>query len=254
MNLKRIIPVLLIENKGLVKTIRFDKRSYVGDPINAVKIFNDKEVDELILLDISANPEGRNPDIAMIRDIAGECFMPLCYGGGIKSLENIRQVLFVGVEKVCMNTAAIENPSFVESAAAQFGSSTIVVSVDAKKNLMGKYQVCSYGGRKKTNIELLAYVKEMEKRGAGEIMINSIDQDGAMNGYDLKMIRQVCDAVNIPVIACGGAKEISDFKCAIENGASAAAAGSMFVFNGKHRAVLISYPSPEELKSIRFGA
>lgn len=247
----RVIPVLLLKDGGLVKTLKFEKPKYLGDPINAVKIFNEKEVDELVLLDISATLERREPNYDLIRDIASECFMPLSYGGGITELEQIRRLLEIGIEKVVLNTAALVKPNFVADAAKAFGSSTIVVSVDVRKNIWGKYEVFSKSGTLNSKETPVDVARKMESMGAGEIFLNAIDRDGTMSGYDITLIRAVSGGVMLPVVACGGAGGLNDFKVAVEEGkASAVAAGSMFVFHGVHRAVLISYPSPQELKSV----
>lgn len=245
----RVIPCLLLKNAGLVKTVRFKDPTYVGDPINAVKIFNDKEVDELIFLDIAATVERKKPQLTLLARIAGESFMPFSYGGGIRSVDEIRDILRLGVEKVCINSQAVENPPFIQDAARVFGSSTIVVSLDVKKSFLGKYEVVIHGGRKRTRLDPVQHARFMEKMGAGELMVNSVDRDGTMAGYDLDLIKRVSEAVSIPVIACGGAGRISDFGEAVKKGgASAVAAGSLFVFHGKHRAVLISYPSIKDIR------
>jgi cyclase len=246
----RVIPVLLLKNAGLVKTQKFKNPKYVGDPINAIKILNEKEVDELIFLDITASKEHKKPNLKLLNEIATECFMPLCYGGGIKTIEDIKNIISCGVEKVSLNTIAIENPDFVKSASDIFGSSTIVVSIDVKKNFWGKKIIYSYSGTKSTGLDPISFAVEMQKKGAGELLINSIDKDGMMNGYDYELIKQISKEVDIPVIACGGAGELKHLKEAINAGASAVAAGSMFVFHGKHRAVLINYPSQVELQNL----
>lgn len=249
MKIPRVIPVLLLKNAGLVKTIRFKNPTYVGDPLNAVKIFNEKEVDELIFLDITATPENKKPPLKFLAEVAGECFMPLCYGGGVSSIEEIKQITKVGVEKVCINTAAVKNPQFIAEAADRFGSSTVVVSLDIKKNFLGKYQVYINGGRENSGKDPVRTAVLMAQKGAGELMINSIERDGTMKGYDLELIKKISSEIDIPVIACGGAGKTEDFRLAVkEGGASAVAAGSMFVFHGKHRAVLINYPGQKELK------
>ncbi len=251
MALKRIIPCLLLRDNGLVKTVRFKKSTYIGDPINAVKIFNEKEVDELVFLDIDATKEKKEPPYSFIQDIATECFMPFCYGGGITTIEQIRRIIASGAEKVCINTSAFTNPGFIQEAAKVFGSSTIVVSIDYKKNLFGKQFVFVKGGTKSTGKDPVSYAMEMEKLGAGELFLNSIERDGAMGGFDLETLRKVTDSVSIPVVVCGGAGELNHFKKAFKEGqASAVAAGSFFVFQGKKRGVLISYPNAEELKEI----
>jgi imidazole glycerol-phosphate synthase subunit HisF len=246
----RVIPCLLLRNKGLVKTINFKKPVYLGDPINVVKILNEKEVDELIFLDIMATLENREPLFDYMGEIASECFMPLGYGGGIKSLEDIRKILSVGIEKVVINSYAVENPAFIRQAADRFGSSTIVVSMDVRKSLWGKYEVYRHGGRKAAHLDALQWAMQVAQMGAGEIMLNSIDRDGTMQGYDLGLIKRVTASVDIPVVACGGAGNVQHLAQVVkEAGASAAAAGSMFVFQGKHRAVLISYPTQQELET-----
>ncbi|MFY7964197.1 MAG: AglZ/HisF2 family acetamidino modification protein [Chitinophagaceae bacterium] len=249
----RIIPILLLKNSGLYKTLKFADPKYVGDPINAIKIFNEKEVDEMAFLDISASRENKEPNFIMLQDIASECFMPLGYGGGIRTVEMIKEILNIGVEKAIINTQAIKNPNLIKDAAKYFGSSTIVVSIDAKKNFFGKYQVYINGGTEKINLDPVAWAKEVEKLGAGEIIINSIDQDGTLKGYDFELIKAVTSVVNIPVIAAGGASGMSDFVKAVkECHASAVAAGAHFVFQGKHRAVLITYPEQENIKKAFF--
>ena len=246
----RVIPCLLLKGQGLVKTINFSNPKYIGDPINAVKIFNDKEVHELVFLDITASPEKRSPRMDYISDIASECFMPLGYGGGIKTVKQAEDIFNLGVEKVIINTGAIENPSFIHELADLFGSQSIVVSIDVKKNFLGNYQTYTYGGKTKTQWDPVTWAKEAERLGAGEIFLNSIDRDGTMKGYDIPLIKSVSASVSIPVVACGGAGTVEDFGKAVNEGrASAAAAGSLFVYYGKHRAVLINFPNDEELKS-----
>jgi cyclase len=245
----RVIPCLLLRGQGLVKTVQFKDAKYIGDPINAIKIFNEKEVDELILLDILATVEQRRPPFKLISEIASECFMPLCYGGGICNLDDIAEIFNLGVEKIAINTYAINNPYFIKDAAGEFGSQSIVLAMDVKKNLLGEYEVLTQGGRKSTKLDPVRFAIEMEEMGAGEIFLNSIDRDGTMQGYDIELVKKVTEAVSIPVIACGGAGKLSDFAVVIkEGGASAVAAGSLFVFHGEERAVLISYPSVRELE------
>lgn len=246
----RVIPVLLLQDKGLIKTVKFDKPTYVGDPINAVKIFNDKEVDELIFLDIKASAHRRAPLMNVISSITNECFMPLCYGGGIENIDVMKRIYALGVEKIAINTSAQKNPGLIEEAARIFGSQSVVVSVDAKKNIFGKYEVFRCDGKNRTGVNPIRFAKQMEERGAGEIMLNSVDRDGTMKGYDLKLINDVSAAVKIPLIACGGAGKFEDFRQAIAAGAAAVAAGSMFVFYGPNRAVLINYPKRNELAGV----
>ncbi|CAB1063927.1 Imidazole glycerol phosphate synthase cyclase subunit [Olavius sp. associated proteobacterium Delta 1] len=244
----RVIPCLLLKNDGLVKTVKFKAPTYLGDPINIVKIFNEKEVDELVFLDITATLENRKPPFKKLSEIASECFMPVGYGGGIRSLDDIREILALGIEKVIINSYASENPNFIENASKLFGSQSIVVSIDVKKDYFGKYKVVTHSCIKRTKADPVKYAIDMQDMGAGEILLNSVDRDGMMKGYDIELIRTVSKAVTVPVIACGGAGKIDDFKEAVRNGgASAVAAGSFFVFQGRHRAVLISYPSYEEL-------
>lgn len=251
MAITRVIPVLLLKNGGLVKTTKFKDPKYVGDPLNAVKIFNDKEVDELIFLDTTATPDKRKPNLDFLREIAGECFMPLSYGGGIREVDEIKDILKVGIEKVILNTVALENADMVKNSVQKYGSSTICVSIDVKKNFWGKYEVWSHCGSNNTKIDPVKFAMEMDAIGVGELMVNSIDRDGGMAGYDLELIKNITAKVSMPVIACGGAGNISHFGQAVKQaGASAVAAGSMFVFHGKLKAVLISYPSQEELKGV----
>lgn len=243
----RVIPVLLIHNGGLVKSVKFKNYTYVGDPINAVKIFNDKEIDEIVILDIDASREKRPPNFQQIREITGEAFIPLAYGGGITSIEQVKQLFFEGVEKVILNTTAFQNPALITEAASVVGSQSVVVSIDVKKSLFGKYQVQVTNASVNTKEDPVSYAKRMEQLGAGEIFLNSVDRDGTYQGYDLELVQKVAGAVNIPVVACGGAAEMEDFYAAASKGASAVAAGSFFVFQRPHRAVLISYPSQQEL-------
>lgn len=245
----RIIPCLLLRNGGLVKTVKFRDPKYLGDPINIVRILNDKEVDELVFLDITATPEKRNPPLELLAQIAGECFMPLCYGGGVRDLATMRTLYGMGIEKIALNTAAVESPELIGSAAKEFGAQSVIVSIDVKKRFRGGYEVLTHGGRKRTGRDPVAHARAMEQAGAGEILLNSIDRDGTMTGYDLDLVRAVADAVSIPVVACGGAATLDDLAGVVnEAGASAAAAGSVFVFQGPHRAVLISYPSQERIR------
>lgn len=243
----RIIPSLLTRRGGLVKTKKFKEPTYVGDPINAVRIFNDKEVDELVFLDITATVEQKRPPIKLIAEIASECFMPVAYGGGIRNIDDVKEIVNLGIEKVVINSYAIENPQFISQAAEVVGSSSVVVSIDFKKSLFGKYEVYSHSGKVSAKTDVLTHALHMERMGAGELFLNSIDRDGMMSGYDVEIIKRVCEAVHIPVIVCGGAGTINHFSEAIKAGASAVAAGSMFVFQGPHRAVLISFPAQQEL-------
>lgn len=234
--------------------MKFKYPKYVGDPINVIRIFNEKEVDELIFLDISTEINKSSINWTMLKDISSECFMPLTYGGGVSSVEMIREILNVGVEKVSINSNAVKNPSLISKAAEYFGSSTVVVSIDVKKNIFGKNEVYINGGKENTKLDPVAWAKVVAQKGAGEIMINSIDCDGMMTGYDYNLIKQVANSVNIPVVACGGARGMLDFKKAIfECNASAVAAGACFVYQGKHRAVLITYPNRDQIQTDFLG-
>lgn len=244
----RVMPCLLLRNEGLVKTVKFNKYTYVGDPINAVRIYNDMEVDELVFVDILASSEGREPPYKLIEEIAGECFMPLSYGGGVRSVDQMRRLFSIGVEKVLVNTAAYENPDLLGEGASLFGCQAIVASIDARRGLFGKYEVVVGDGRKRTGLDPVEYAKEMERRGAGEILITAMERDGTWEGYDLELTRRVADAVGIPVIASGGAGSVEDIGKVVKEGhASAAALGSMAVFQAKGLGVLIKFPKPAEL-------
>lgn len=238
----RVIPSLLLRNGGLVKTRRFTDAVYVGDPINAVKIFNDKEVDELAFLDIGATPAGRGPDFELLEAIAAEAFMPFGYGGGIRTVDEVHRLLTLGIEKVILNTAAFDDPGLVGACAEVAGSSSVVVSIDVRTDLFRRRRVMVAGGTRAAGRDPVEMALEMQRRGAGEILLNSIDRDGMGSGYDLRLVSEVSSAVSIPVVALGGAGSLEDMRKAVEAGASAVAAGSFFVFHGPHRAVLISYP------------
>lgn len=244
----RVIPTLLIYNGGLVKSVKFKDYKYVGDPMNAVKIFNDKEVDEIVVLDIGCTKNGTPINFKQISEIASEAFMPLAYGGGINKIEDVKKIFFNGVEKVIINKAALVNRKLISEIARLYGSQAIVVSIDVKKTFLSGYSVYTDNGKNKTKLDPVSYAKECEDCGAGEIMLNNIDHDGTYKGYDNNIIKQVSSAVSIPVIAVGGAGNIDDFVTAKNCGASAVAAGSMFVFQRPHQAVLISYPSQKDLK------
>lgn len=247
---KRIIPVLLLKNDGLVKTIKFKKPRYIGDPINAVKIYNDREVDELIFLDIEATKNKKEPNFRLIKEIATECFMPFCYGGGINNFHTIKKIFNLGAEKISINSEFYYNPNLVKKASESFGSQSIVVSIDVKKNLFGKYETYINGGKINTHQNPIEIAKQAEKFGAGEIILNSIDKDGTMSGYDLKLIKTVSDTISIPLIACGGAKNLDSLRDAINTGASAAAAGSLFIYHGSQNGILINYPEKKNINKI----
>jgi len=247
----RVIPCLLLRNGGLVKTVKFADPKYVGDPINAVRIFNEKEVDELVFLDISATPAGRGPNLELVRDIATEAFMPFGYGGGVRTIDQVASLVALGVEKVVLNTVATEQPGFVRDASRLVGSSSVVVSIDVRRSLFGKYEVVTCSGTRKTGLDPVEWARRVEDLGAGEIFLTAVDRDGTQKGYDVPLLRQVTDAVSIPVIASGGAGSVEDFRAAVREGrASAVAAGSLFVFHGRHRAVLITYPEYANLQQV----
>jgi imidazole glycerol-phosphate synthase subunit HisF len=244
-----MMPCLLLKDWALVKTVHFKEPSYIGDPVNAIRIYNEKEVDELILLDIMATREERPPLFELLRDVAGECFMPLCYGGGIRSLEDIKSIFGIGIEKVAINSFAEESPGFIQEASTAFGSQSIVVSIDIQKTFLGRYAVCTRGGQKMTKADPVDFARKMEAAGAGELLVTSIDRDGTWQGYDIDLLKRITSAVTIPVIACGGAGRVSDFGEAVRRGgASAVAAGSMVVYQKKGMGVLINFPTREELE------
>lgn len=243
----RIIPCLLVQKKGLVKTVKFGPGKYVGDPINAVKIFNEKEADELIVLDIDATANGAEPDFALIQKLAAECRMPLCYGGGIKTVEQASRIISLGVEKVALSSAALANPGLITAIAREIGSQSVVVVLDVKRSLFGKYEVYTHNGKKATGRTPVELAKEAEALGAGEVVINAIDLDGQMKGYDLELARRVREAVGLPMSVLGGAGSLEDIGKLIKTcGVVGASAGSLFVFKGKLRAVLINYPTVSE--------
>jgi cyclase len=242
----RIIPCLLVHKGGLVKTVRFKEPKYVGDPINAVKIFNEKETDELIVLDIDASAEGREPNYTMISHLALECRMPLCYGGGVKSAEQAKRIVGLGVEKVAISSAAVEDPDLIGRIAAQVGSQSCVVVLDVcRRPSGGTWEVRTRNGTHATGKDAIALARQAEKLGAGEIVVNSIDNDGVMKGYDLELARQLRGAVGAPISVVGGAGSLRDIRALVEAcGVVGAVAGSLFVFKGPYRAVLINYPQP----------
>jgi len=246
----RVIPILLIKNEGLVNGVQFKNHRYVGDPINAVKIFNEKEVDELCILDISATVSNKKPDIKRIADIVSEAFMPISYGGGVTHIDEAKELLYSGVEKILLNSALHTHPHLITEIANSVGNQSAVASIDVKKNLWGKYKVYSRNGTKDTGKDVFEFAKEREQKGAGEILLNSIDKDGTCNGYDTELIKKIADAVKVPVVAAGGAWQKQHLVDAKKAGASALAAGGMFVFHGKHKAVLISYLNNNEIKEI----
>jgi cyclase len=247
----RLIPVLLLRGTGLVKGKNFKNHKYVGDPINAIKIFNEKEVDELVFLDISAGVEGRAPNFDVIGDIASEAFMPFSYGGGLTSIDQIQKVFSLGVEKVVINSAAFFDPNLIKISSKLAGKQSIVVSIDVKKKLLGGYEVMVANGTKSTNMNPVAYAERMEELGAGELILTSIDREGTGKGYDISLVDQVSRAVDIPVVAVGGAGSVDHLADVMrDTSASAVGAGDLFIFYGKHKAVLITYPSYESFRSL----
>lgn len=239
---------MLLKGEGLYKTVRFKNPKYIGDPINVVKLFNEKGADEIVILDISATIENRAVNFKKITEIAGEAFMPMSYGGGVRTFEEAQKILDAGYEKVIINSAAAENPSLITRIANMYGSQSTVVSIDAKPDLMRKYKVYTRSGTNNTRQTPGEFAKKMEDAGAGEIIVNAINKDGTWEGYDIGLIKTVSDSVKVPVVACGGASGMEDFRKAIcEGGVSAVAAGSLFVYQKKGMGVLVSFPS-EELK------
>lgn len=247
----RIIPCLLVHNKGLVKTTKFKDPKYVGDPINAVKIFNEKEVDELIVLDIDATVQSKEPNFEMIKNLAVECRMPFCYGGGVKTVEHARKIISLGAEKVAISASAIENPNLVSDIAQAVGSQSVVVILDIKKKILGSYEVYTHNAKKGTGKSPIELAKQFEALGAGEIVLNSIDNDGVMKGYDVTIIDKIRDATSLPITILGGVGSLHDIENAISRyGIIGVAAGSLFVFKGVYKAVLINYPNKEDKDKI----
>jgi cyclase len=245
----RVIPVLLVQRGRLVKTVQFGSPTYLGDPINAIRIFNEKEVDELVLLDISATTDHRGPDFGLVERLAGECFMPLAYGGGIATVADVRQLVAIGAEKVILNTHACARPDLVAEAASLVGSQSVVAAIDTRARDDAAREVLVSSGRERTGRDPVQWAMELVALGAGEIFLNSVDRDGTMTGYDIPTLRAVAEAVAVPVIACGGAGSLAHFAEAVhDGGASAVAAGSYFVFYGRHRAVLVTYPRKDVLE------
>lgn len=248
---KRIIPCLLLHKGGLYKTQNFKKPTYIGDPINAIKIFNEKEVDELMFLDIDATVQNKEPNYKMIEDIASECFMPLCYGGGVKTLHQMKKIYSLGVEKISISSAAIENPNLIQEAANIFGNQSVIVTVDIKKDFFGKKKVFINNGKKNTKINPVDFIKRVEALGAGEIVVNSIDHDGVMKGYDIELLKEIKSNIKVPVIALGGAGNLNHIKEIFEiSKVDAVACGSMFVYQGPLKGVLISYPPYQKIQEL----
>jgi len=239
----RIIPCLLLKDSGLVKTVNFNKYNYIGDPINTCRIFNELEVDELTFLDISASVENKEPNYKVLQEISEECFMPVSYGGGIKNLQQVEKILSIGFEKVIINSSAYEDKKLIREIADHFGSQSLIVAIDYKKNIFGKYQVFGLSGNRNYKMHPVEWAKEVKEHGAGEILLTSIDKEGTWKGFDIELTKQVTDKVNLPVIANGGAGNIDDIvEVAHKGGASAVALGSMVVYQAKDMGVLINFP------------
>jgi imidazole glycerol-phosphate synthase subunit HisF len=248
---KRIIPCLLLREGAIVKTIKFNKFGYIGDPANTIRIFNELEVNELILVDILASRMDRKPDFKLIEEVASECFMPFTYGGGLDSVEDIKRILNIGVEKVVINTFAVQNPIFITEVAEIFGNQCIIGAIDVKKDLFGKYTIVINDGIEKTRINPIDWAIELEKLGAGELLITSIDRDGSWEGYDTNLIRSITEKVSIPVIANGGAGHLSHITSVLTNGnCSAAAVGSFVVYQKKGMGVLVNFPDKNKIGEI----
>jgi cyclase len=245
----RVIPCLLLKDDGLVKTVNFKNPTYIGDPINTVRIFNEKEVDELIFLDIQASVIGKEPNFKLLSEIANECFMPLAYGGGLTNLIQVKKIFNIGLEKVAVNSFSHNNPSFITEIASLFGSQAVIASIDVKKNFFGKYEVVSKSATQKHKMSVMDWAKEIENRGAGEILLTSVDREGTWTGFDLELIKLITSAVSIPVIANGGAGNINHIVAGKKIGnASALALGSMVVYQKKGMGVLINYPDRKILE------
>jgi len=246
----RVMPALLLRNECLVKTVGFEKYTYVGDPCNTVRIFNELEVDELLFFDITATLENRSPNLRVLRDIAEECFMPLTYGGGIKTFNQVRDILKLGFEKVAVNSCLDTDSSLIKRLVNHFGGQAIIGSIDVKSNFLGKNRVYTQSGRKNIHKDPVKWAKAVEELGVGEILLTSIEREGSWSGFDLSLIQEVSEAVNIPVIAHGGAGGVTDIGKAIDAGASAVALGSMVVFQRKDMGVLVTFPDKKQMEGV----
>lgn len=248
---KRVIPCLLLHKGGLYKTEKFKKPTYIGDPINAIKIFNEKEVDELMFLDIDASVQNKEPNYKMIEDIASECFMPLCYGGGVKNIEQMKKIYALGVEKVSLSSQAVLKSNLIKEASDIFGNQSVIVTVDIKKDFWGKQKVFINNGKKNTKLNPVDFIKQVETLGAGEIVINLVDNDGVMKGYDIELMKEIKSNTNLPVIALGGAGNLNHIKEVFQSShVDAVACGSMFVYQGSLKGVLISYPPYQKIQEL----
>ena len=247
----RVIPVLLLRDDALVKTVRFDKAGYIGDPVNTVRIFNELEVDELVLLDITATNENRTPNLRILREIANECFMPLGYGGGLNNFDVVQSIFGIGFEKVILNSVTHTAPMFVTQVAEHYGNQAVVASIDVKKNFWGNYEVWSHSGKQNTKKNPVIWAQELEQLGAGEILLTSIDREGTWSGFDIQLTQKIADSVNIPVIAHGGAGSVAHIKEIVNEGkASSVALGSMVVYQQKGMGVLVNFPDQTNLETV----
>ena len=244
----RVIPVLLLRRSGLVKTVKFRNPKYVGDPINIVRIFNDKEVDELVLTEVVATKDGKRPDFELLEQIGSEAFMPVCYGGAVRSVDDAKRILRLGMEKVAINTAALERPRFVSELSGELGAQCVVASVDVRRTLFGKYEVFSHAGRRVPERDPLRWIEELVRLGAGEILLNCVQRDGTMAGYDLEFLARIRGRFDVPIIACGGASTVDDMRAAVHaGGVGALGVGARFIYEGPYRAVLVSYLSKSDI-------
>ena len=248
----RVIPTLLVEDGGLVKTVKFNKRTYIGDPINAVRLFNDMQVDEIVVLDISATKNNAGPNFSLIEDIRNEAFMPLAYGGGVKTAEEFKELIHIGIEKIIVNSVLLDNRKILKEASNYVGSQSVVASVDVNKDWLGRDKIYSHESRKNVNLNLINHLKSIQIEGAGEIILNFVHRDGTWQGYDLDLIKELSKYIKVPLVACGGAGVLADLKKVIDSGADAAAAGSLFSFIKKEGGVLINYPDPKSLDKLFF--
>lgn len=246
----RVIPVLTIENNLLVKTYKFSKSKYIGDPLNAVRIFNDKEVDEILLIDISATKDNKSPNFELIENISSQCLMPLTYGGGIKTISDAKTLFSIGVEKISLQRAAFENPIIINQLSEIFGQQSIILSVDLKRTFFNQVKIYNYLNGKKSSKNWIEAIKELIDFGVGEVLLNSVDQDGVLRGPDLELIKLISNKIDIPLIALGGVSGLGDMRDLVNAGASAVAAGSFFSFYGPHKAVLLTYPKPFEIENL----
>lgn len=247
----RVIPCLLLNGESLVKTVKFGAYAYIGDPVNTIRIFNELAVDELVFLDITASRQSRSPNFKILEDIANECFMPLAYGGGICDIEDVGRIFGIGFEKVVINSHAVQTPDFIRRVADKFGSQSVIGSIDARKNLFGRYEVFTHGGTRKASRSPLEWAQELERLGAGELLLTSMDQEGTWSGFDIKLTESVTSKVNVPVIASGGAGTVRHIGEVVrKGGASAVAVGSMVVFQGKDLGVLVNFPGKKELEDV----